>query len=287
MAERTQDYDIIFTGGGAAGLSLCYRGLKQGVFSEQQILIIDPSSKTKNDKTWCFWEAEAGPFESIVHKHWKQMSVYSNKGEHIDLRPGAFEYKMIRSIDFYEHCLAFLRTQPNVTFLQAEAGEIEQLGDGQAIVPAGGGRYKAKTVFNSVYRKPKLKNHQNYFLQHFLGEVIRLPEGKNNPAPNRIHLMDFRVSQKHGTAFMYFLPLHNNEVLVEYTLFTKQVLERHQYKAAIKAYLSDTVGISNYEVVEEEFGIIPMTDVEFQRFEGCIVNIGSAGGDTRGSSGGR
>jgi lycopene beta-cyclase len=38
-------------------------------------------------------------------------------------------------------------------------------------------------------------------------------------------------------------------------------------------------------VVEDEYGIIPMTNVKFVRSVGRIVNIGTAGGQTKASSG--
>ncbi|MBX2845595.1 MAG: hypothetical protein KTR13_05210 [Saprospiraceae bacterium] len=277
-------YDIIFTGGGAAALSLAYRGMQSGIFANKQLLIIEPSAKTSNDKTWCFWEEQAGPFEDILFKRWAHMKVYGNNGREIVLQPGSFEYKMIRSIDFYEHTLNYLKQQTNITFLQASVDEINANKVGKAVAHAEGVGYSADTIFNSIFKKPHLQSDQNYFIQHFLGEIIQLP-ANNHIDPEAIHLMDFRTSQEHGTAFFYVLPLHNNQVLVEYTLFTKQVLDRTAYKTAIKAFIQEHLMVSDYEVLEEEYGEIPMTDFPFQRFDGRVVNIGSAGGDTRGSSG--
>lgn len=50
-----QKYDYIIAGGGLAGLSLAYY-MNQTVLREKSILIIDQDTKTKNDRTWCFWE---------------------------------------------------------------------------------------------------------------------------------------------------------------------------------------------------------------------------------------
>jgi lycopene beta-cyclase len=50
-----QKYDFIIAGGGLAGLSLAYY-MNQTVLREKSILIIDQDTKTKNDRTWCFWE---------------------------------------------------------------------------------------------------------------------------------------------------------------------------------------------------------------------------------------
>ena len=44
------------------------RMIKSGKFSDKKILLIDKEPKTKNDRTWCFWEKGNGFFENIVAK---------------------------------------------------------------------------------------------------------------------------------------------------------------------------------------------------------------------------
>jgi lycopene beta-cyclase len=43
--------------------------------------------------------------------------------------------------------------------------------------------------------------------------------------------------------------------------------------------------IDEYEVAEQEFGIIPMTNFHFPSTSGNVVNIGTSGGQTKASSG--
>jgi lycopene beta-cyclase len=97
--------------------------------------------------------------------------------------------------------------------------------------------------------------------------------------------MDFRVSQNHGSTFVYVLPLNKQEALIEYTLFSEKVLGTKEYDIALKDYIKNVLKLNEYEIKKEEFGIIPMTDFTFRRREGNIMNIGTAGGDTRGSTG--
>jgi lycopene beta-cyclase len=73
--------------------------------------------------------------------------------------------------------------------------------------------------------------------------------------------------------------------LIEYTLFTPELLKEEDYKKGLTDYINQTMGLQRWEVKEEEFGIIPMTNHRFKRREGSILNIGTAGGRTKGSSG--
>ncbi|MEJ0032900.1 MAG: lycopene cyclase family protein [Bacteroidota bacterium] len=47
--------------------------------------------------------------------------------------------------------------------------------------------------------------------------------------------MDFRPSQEHGATFAYVLPFSENSALVEYTLFTKDLLNPEEYNEALTA----------------------------------------------------
>ena len=51
--------------------------------------------------------------------------------------------------------------------------------------------------------------------------------------------MDFDLPQKQETRFMYLLPFSPNEALVEYTLFSKDLLEVEEYETAINDYLKE------------------------------------------------
>ena len=98
-------------------------------------------------------------------------------------------------------------------------------------------------------------------------------------------LMDFRTDQSAGAAFFYVLPFSATEALVEYTLFSKELLKDEAYEAALKKYVEDDLNIKSYSVTEREFGIIPMTNYTFSTGTNNIINIGTAGGRTKGSSG--
>ena len=127
---------------------------------------------------------------------------------------------------------------------------------------------------------------ENSLLQHFKGWVIKT---KNNHFDDTTGtLMDFRLDQKNGVTFMYVLPTSPTEALVEYTLFSPALLDKQIYKEELRSYIKDYLKIDDYEIIHEEFGVIPMSLAEFYQSTGPqsrIINIGTAGGFTKASSG--
>ncbi len=96
----------------------------------------------------------------------------------------------------------------------------------------------AEYIFNSiVFLKPELKKKEYYLLQHFKGWIIET----ENPVFNSSEatLMDFRVSQQHGTTFVYVMPFSATKALVEYTLFTEKLLDPLQYDEGLKEYIKE------------------------------------------------
>ena len=290
-------YDLVFLGGGCATLSLLTRLIESNACSDKRFLIIDPSDKKSNDRTWCFWEKGTGYFEKLVHHEWEELDFKQSRfSDSLDM--GGYRYKMIRGIDFYEYCLQVLHTSGQVDFLQDEItdwrvektdshGEITAARD-QKLIFSGGktgrGEVKASVIFNSIppdlgKKQPGVVN----LLQHFKGVVVECDQF--NFDPNRATLMDFRVSQAAGTTFIYVLPLSKNRALVEYTLFTADLLSADQYNQGIAEYIGEFLGVTNYKIIEEEFGIIPMTTQRFPWYANGAFNIGTAGGQTKGSSG--
>lgn len=277
-----KQYDYIISGAGAAGLSLLMRLMQHTAFDSKNILVVDKAPKSDNDHTWCFWEKQPGIFEPVVHHKWQQVHFFSNHfASLLNLSP--YEYKMIRSLDLYNYVQQEALKRSNIDFIY---GNVEATGNAgnKALVVVDGNRYTADYVFNSVlFTTPEVPSGKYYLLQHFKGFVIETKEAVFNAA--EATLMDFRISQKHGTSFVYVLPVTENRALVEYTLFSKKLLEDNDYTAGLNNYISDYLNIKDYSVTEQEFGVIPMTNMKFVKRVGRVINIGTAGGQTKGSSG--
>ncbi|MGB3589551.1 MAG: lycopene cyclase family protein [Tunicatimonas sp.] len=280
-----QPYDIILAGGGAAGLSLLYHLLHSN-WRDRKILLIDQEPKNQNDRTWCFWETEPGPFESIVHQQWQRMYFRSPSfSQRLNLQP--YCYKMIRGINFYQHVHQTLADFPNVTVANEEVRELWEI-DELAGVTTDQSTYTSPWVFSSLrneYEGERTNGHQ-YLLQHFKGWEIRTHQPHFNP--QEATLMDFRIDQQGDCRFMYVLPTDEQTALVEYTIFSAQLLNPERYNQELRKYMPQYLGLTDadYQVVHEEFGVIPMTDMTYPKKQGeRIIRIGTAGGATKASTG--
>lgn len=267
------------------------RMMQQPFFTDKKILVIDQSRKTKNDRTWCFWEKEPGIFEPIVDHQWQKVNFFSDSySSTLDLSP--YQYKMIQGIDLYTFVKNESANHPNIEWRYEKIKAIQNNGD-KATVELETESFTADYVFNSIlYKEPSvppseptpLKRRGGYFLlQHFKGWVVETKEPYFNP--ELATFMDFRVSQKHGTAFIYLMPTSTTTALVEYTLFTEELLQQVEYETALQEYISFYLQIKEYTITHEEFGVIPMTNMKFPLQEGRVVYTGIAGGQVKGSSG--
>ena len=283
MQNNNAHYNYIIAGAGASGMSLLVRMIDAGIHLQKRILIIDKDDKQKNDRTWCFWEKEADRFEPIIHKSWKELNFYVQE-KLLALHIQPYTYKMIRGIDFYNYCKNIITQTKNVDWVKEDIQNIETIGS-QSIVKTTKQSYTADYTFSSLFSREKLviQSNQYMLLQHFKGYIIETKEPCFNP--EKATFMDFRVPQTHGTTFVYVLPFSTTQALVEYTLFTEGLLPDAEYDDALKQYIKQHLNITDYDVLETEFGIIPMTDHIFPTQKGRVIHIGTAGGFTKSSSG--
>jgi lycopene beta-cyclase len=257
--------------------------IRSGKFADKKILLIDKESKNKNDRTWCFWETQPGFFEDIVYKKWDTISFLSDDfSATMNISP--YQYKMIKGIDFYSYCFDEIKKNPGIEILNGNlcAGYPHKEGvtikiDGKTI------HLDSATVFNSIANLENKLPGEIKLLQHFKGWIIE--SAKPVFDPRIASIMDFRVHQDHGTTFAYTLPFSETKALVEYTLFTKTLLEQQQYDVELKKYLAEILKLENYTVLDTEFGVIPMTNRKFEFQNNGVFNIGTAGGQTKASSG--
>jgi len=274
---QENSFDYIIAGGGLAGLSLAFY-LNESRLQNKKILIIDRDEKNKNDHTWCFWEKENSAFDEIVFRRWNSVWFHGTRGFNEKLDLGEYVYKMIRARDFYE--FIFSKLGANFTVLQAEISAVEN-----GIVRTNKGDFTAKEfVFDSFTRKsydnPKYRN----LFQHFRGWLIETDE--NIFDENAPTLFDFRVEQKNECRFIYILPFSAKKALIEFTVFSDNLLGQSEYDFFLKNYLLEVLKIENYNIAEIEFGVIPMSDEPHEEFpESKIIRIGTSGGYVKPSTG--
>lgn len=277
-------YDYIIVGAGAAGLLLAKAMGSNPFFCDKSILVLEKEPKNQNDRTWCFWEKGIGKFDFLMHKSWDQIHV---AGEGLELRTSIapYTYKMIRGIDFYQHFVPKVKAYPNITWHQADIVDIKEK-ENQVIITTKRSTYVGDCVFSSLYDKDVVGQQKKYpvLQQHFLGWIIKTDRSvfKSDTAT----FMDFSISQKGNTRFMYVLPFSETEALVEYTLFSEHLLEKEAYEEAIKKYIEEKFPNTNYTIQEKEFGTIPMTCYPFHKKNtNRIFHVGIAGGWAKPSTG--
>lgn len=274
---KNKRFDYIIAGAGAAGLTLAYllKGLED---KKKSILILDKDAKSTNDRTWCFWEKDLNLLEDLVFKSWSQIRIATQDWqETYDLSP--YVYKMIRGIDFYDFMKAELDTE-QITWLQDEVTAISADG----IVSTKNASFEGSLVFDSIFDPQSLQSSKaNTLLQHFSGKIIETPEPVFDAEVATY--MDFQVDQENDCRFGYILPFNGTTALVEYTLFNKSLMNAEEYETRLNEYIKQ-LGIDSYQVKEEEYGVIPMTDHSFRLKESNkVYNIGIKGGFAKASTG--
>ncbi len=260
--------------------------IKSNLFSGSNILLVDRESKEHNDRTWCFWEEGNGFFEELVYKKWDQV-VFHGKAFSKKYQTTPYQYKMIRGIDFYRYCFDVIAKQSNIDVWKGEitgqrgvGNDIEMVFNNKAY------HFKNAKLFTSIWDEHKTREEQQkaiFLLQHFKGWLIETPRDRFQP--DEAVLMDFRVDQRRGTTFGYVLPLDRRHALVEYTLFTENLLSSEEYDIELSNYLHQWIQLTEYSITANEFGVIPMTTAKFPWYSNGIYHIGTAGGQTKASSG--
>lgn len=276
-------FDYIIIGAGLSGYTMALRMCQDSFFYTKTIALIDPNFSKKKDRTWCFWEIEPDLFESAVSHQWNHILVKRNKlQEPIKISP--YSYKKIESEDFYAFAKAQLSQYSNITLIQENVIHLKDT-ISTVTVTTNQTTYTTQKVLDSRY-DPKILIRQQQAVvlqQHFVGWFIKI--SKDVFDPKIATYMDFSVPQNGNCRFMYVLPTSQTEALLEYTLFSKNLLSLKEYENAIKDYLKK-LGVVEYEITYKERGSIPMTTYDFTKHNTQnIIHIGTAGGWTKASTG--
>lgn len=260
-----------------------YEMILSGKFNDKSILLLDENTKKSNDRTWCFWDDKISKYDSIISKKWNfALFADENFRRILELQP--YQYNMIRGCNFYNLVFSEISKHKNIHFLNQKVSGFDDL-DTHCLVKTSSDNYTCDKIVNSIFNPELIKTQSKFPLlqQHFIGWFIKSKEAVFNP--EMATFMDFSVEQRGNTRFMYVLPTSSTEALLEYTLFSKDVLPKEEYESEIKNYIQK-LGITDYEIVEKEQGNIPMTSYKFwNQNTKNIINIGSVGGWTKASTG--
>ena len=258
-----KDFDYIIIGGGCAGLSLAYELETNNNLKDKTLAIIESRKEYKRDKTWSFWKVFNHNFEDCVIKSWNNFTVNSSESSY-EVTNKNFPYQSIDSGKFYEKINSKLSFNPNINFFK----NLNEINSENSI------------IFNSVF-KGKLDKSELW--QHFQG--VEIETSKNIFDDEILNLMDFNCDQKNDVHFFYTLPFKKNRALIETTwLSNLEDQSLMDYDLQLENYIKNNLGIKNYKINFTEKGAIPLFYPSFKN-DNRNINIGSAGGMTRLSTG--
>lgn len=282
--KKNEVYDFIFAGAGASTLQIVRQLLQDKRFADRSILILEENSTKANDRTWCFWEEKSKEnWSPFVHCQWENITFSSDSVQLQDsILP--YAYKMIRSSAYYAHLHTLIAKNKNIELRYEKVKSFDSQQE-RVCVSTNTNTYIGRYFFNSIFDWSLVRQQSKYpvLQQHFVGWFIKTEEDCFDSSTATF--MDFSVAQQGNTRFMYVLPLNSKEALVEYTLFSKNLLNDAAYEREIRTYLTQK-NIRNYRITETEQGSIPMTCYPFSTHNTKrVLHIGSAGGWTKASTG--
>ena len=258
-----KEFNYIIIGGGCAGLSLAYELETHDKLKNKNLAIIEPRDEYKRDKTWSFWKVFPHNFEDCVKKSWNNFTINSpNETKYIECK--TTPYQTIDSELFYNKILSKLKLNKNITFFK----NINEVNKYNSI------------IFNSV---AKYDDQKNKLWQHFCG--VEIETDKEFFDDEIFNLMDFACDQRNKVHFFYTLPFTKNKALVETTWISELDNDNlKDYDQQIDNYLSNHLNIRNCKINYKEEGAIPLfRQKSIKKLN--EINIGSAGGMTRLSTG--
>jgi len=258
-----KEFNYVIIGGGCAGLSLAYELEINNKLKDKTLAIIETREEYKRDKTWSFWKVFDHNFDDCVIKSWNNFTINTSESSH-ELTNKKFPYQSIDSGKFYKKINSELSKNSNVSFYKS----LDEINSENSL------------IFNSVYEKELDKSE---LWQHFQGIEIETP--KNIFDEEIINLMDFNCDQRNDVHFFYTLPFSKNKALIETTwLSDLKDQSLRDYDLQLDNYIKNNLGIKNYNINFTEKGAIPLFYPSFKN-DNKVINIGSAGGMTRLSTG--
>ncbi|MEL6255491.1 MAG: lycopene cyclase family protein [Bacteroidota bacterium] len=279
----SDSYDYIIAGGGCAGMSLAYYFLQDEYFWDKRILLVEKDAKAKQDKTWCYWSQEIPRFKSAGKVSWNQFAV-GNTSDTLNFTISPYSYFHINSLDFHREIQGLIETSSNISYLQASITNIEE-GIDKVIVATNRGNYESAYVFSSLPGKIIQEPQKYHYLkQHFLGWEISCQQEIFDK--ETVQLMDFNHPGLENS-FFYLLPFSSQNALVEFTVFSEELLSEEAYESQLKAYIEEKLGIRNYTIGYRENGIIPMYNQRLSpnRNGKRQILLGTTGGCSKSSKG--
>lgn len=276
-------YELVILGGGCAGLSLSMRLAEHGNLAPNT-LILEKRAEYLNDRTWCFWDEGEPALKDWADHAWQRF-VIKNGVEQFSKSCKDHVYKMLSAETFYKRA---------TTAISANAKRINLLKNQTIIgVTKTPDQTWCITTNDTIYTATKvvdtrpasgIQDADSILWQSFLGDEIET--STNVFDVSEFVLMDFDVTFTDGLGFVYVLPYAANRALIEYTVFSSQLMTAERLRVCLDLALQAYVKGSNFKVIRTEQGQLPMGNTHVKHSnDPSYIHAGLFAGAARPSSG--
>ncbi len=294
MTSEHHLFDVVICGAGASGLAVALELSRSK--KSIRVAIVDPDFKTTVNKTWCLWDSTVTS-DSFIHHSWKTVQV-RDETQSVKESLHRHQYICIKAVDYRKTIIEELCSDNRFQFIQSKVFSVSRKKSDTVITITESGleihsHYVVDARFNHV-GELNIDPDANTLWQHFKGWEIQTREPIFDP--DCAVMMDFRVPQSDGFAFIYLLPFSSSTALIELTYFNTELPDPDYYNSKIAAYLESNYGLirqdaslntSDYIVENVEYGVIPMTDIPYtsKSDDDRIISTGLIGGQAKASTG--
>lgn len=276
---------IALVGAGLAGSSLALALLWRGF--RGQVTLFDSRTDFSREQRWCSWGPLPEPLSDLTDASWPAWKVICGS-KRVLCRLPERPYLHLYAPRFFNYAHQQLEKAPGFALNLGVAVHIIEEKRDRVRLQTDAGELEADFVFDSrptgqAGGSPPHPSDQAILYQSFRGWVLEL--GQRCLETGALTLMDFNTTQGNGISFIYVLPFSADRALVESTSLSQQPDSKEEHVARIRDYL-ERLGVREYLVSAEEWGLLPMTTTSLPNRPGRKwVRIGQAGGALRPSSG--
>lgn len=260
-----------------SALMLAYLIKSEKALADCTMLIVDPNIGSSESKNICFWADHLPALPLTLKGKWDSLSFAGKKGVKTQ-RIDPLSYYCFDAVGLLTQLKNDLNAAGGVTFLEDRVVWMDETKVQLRHSPV---EYVARQyVFDSV---PPVGVSVSLG-QHFLGWEIDIIKDSELDA-QALTLMDFRVDQSEGPAFMYVLPFSPRKALVEITLMSSGVLSVEHYETYIEDYITTHFPKLDFTLRHIEQGKIPMQQFQHGAESPGQVKLGTKGGMTKPTTG--
>ena len=271
------DADVIVVGAGLAGLSVALE-LTQRSAGSRSVLVIDARPQAADDRIWCRFDIDPHLFPEAEVQRWSAIEYGDRHGLHT------------RTLDapYVRICAATLHASAAARLGQFKGTQMRW---GVAVEEISGGAERASvhcadsTLSARYVIDTRPKPVASILRQRFEGLRIEVPDDTFDPACAT--LMDFAEPDSRGAHFMYLLPSSQRSALIEDTWFAPESAALPAAEPAIRQYLAQRFGITEFLIVGNERGDLPMGSLRLgpRQVAERHLALGVGAGDIRDATG--